>query len=260
MNRLNPKISIITPIYNSESFIGHTIESVLAQTYKNWEMLIVDDCSNDRSIEIIRDYQKVDRRIKLFYLNQNSGPGIARNKAIREAEGDIIAFLDSNDIWTPNKLEYHIQFMTEHNASFSHTSYGFIDETGNVINKTFHVSKRPIAYNDLLKRTEISCLTAMYDVKKLGKMYMPNLRHSEDYGLWLSILKTGVKSIPLDKELAFYRQVKGSLTNNKRKVLKKHWMFLYKHEKIGLFKSLYYFFRWGLNGVKKYYINKINMY
>ncbi|WP_411029407.1 glycosyltransferase family 2 protein [Spongiimicrobium sp. 3-5] len=255
----NPKVSIVTALYNSERFVSETIDAVISQTYKNWEMLIVDDCSTDNSVSIVKDYQKKDNRIKMFFLDRNSGAGVARNKAIKEAKGKIIAFLDSDDLWSPTKLERHVDFMLRNDASFSHTSYGFIDELGSTINKTFHVSKHPITYHDLLKRTEISCLTAMYDVDKVGKMYMPNLRHSEDYCLWLSILKTGVKSIPLDEELAYYRQVKGSLTNNKRKVVFKHWAFLYKNQKLGLFKSMYYFIWWALNGVKKYYISKLNL-
>ncbi|AXT57340.1 glycosyltransferase family 2 protein [Aquimarina sp. AD1] len=253
---MKPKVSIITPLYNSERFVAKAIDSVLCQTYENWEMIIVDDCSKDNSIDIVKRFQKKESRIRLFQLEENSGSGIARNKAIEESSGEIIAFLDSDDIWLPKKLELHVNFMLKNDASFSHASYGFINEDGNKINKTYHVSSRPIGYYDLLKRTEISCLTAMYNVKKIGKFYMPNLRRKQDYGLWLSILKTGVKSIPLDEELAFYRQVKGSATNNKRKLIFKHLVFLYKYQKLGVFRTIYYFTWWALNGVKKYYINR----
>ena len=249
-------VSIITPLYNSERFIPETINSVLAQTYQNWEMIIVDDCSNDNSVSIVKNYQLKDTRIKLFFLTENSGSAIARNKAIKESKGKIIAFLDSDDIWLPNKLERHVKFMIDKCASFSHTSYGFINEKGQRINKTFHVSNYPIGYSDLLKRAEISCLTAMYDAEKLGKRYMPNLRRKQDYGLWLSILKGGAKSIPLDEELAFYRQVKGSATNNKSKLIIKHIIFLYKHQNLGIFKTIYYFIWYALNGFKKYYVNR----
>jgi teichuronic acid biosynthesis glycosyltransferase TuaG len=254
MNSL--KISIITPLYNSERFIGEAIESVISQTYTNWEMIIVDDCSIDDSVKIVKEYQLKENRIKLFFLSENSGSAVARNKAIEESTGTIIAFLDSDDIWLPNKLDRHVKFMIDKDASFSHTSYGFIDESGNTISKTYRVSNYPIGYKDLLKRAEISCLTAMYNVDKLGKVFMPNLRRKQDYGLWLSILNGGVKSIPLDEELAFYRQVKGSATNNKRKLILKHIVFLYKHQNLNVFETAYYFFWYAANGIKKYYINR----
>lgn len=254
MNSL--KVSIITPLFNSERFIGEAIDSVISQTYTNWEMIIVDDCSVDDSVNIVKKYQLKENRIKLFFLSKNSGSAVARNKAIEESSGTIIAFLDSDDIWLPNKLERHVNFMIDNDASFSHTSYGFIDETGNTISKTYRVSNYPIRYKDLLKRAEISCLTAMYNVEKLGKVFMPNLRRKQDYGLWLTILKGGVTSIPLDEELAFYRQVKGSATNNKRKLIFKHIVFLYKHQNLNLFKTTYYFFWYAANGIKKYYINR----
>lgn len=252
----NVKVSIITPIYNSEKFIDKCIESVLNQTYNNWEMLLVNDYSSDNSIEIVKEYQKKDSRIKLFHLEINSGAAIARNLAIEKAEGEIIAFLDSDDVWTSKKLEIHVDFMVKNNTAFSHTSYGFIDEEGKKISKTFHVSNYPVTYKHLLKRTEISCLTAMYDVRKTGKMYMPDIRRKQDYGLWLSILKKGFVSLPLDLELAFYRQRKGSATNNKFRLIRKHYLFLNKTQGLGFLESFYYSIWWGLNGVKKYYINR----
>src|SRR5690606_3490087 len=158
--------------------------------------------------------------------------------------------------WLPKKLETHVTFMLEMKAAFSHTSYGFIDEEGKIINKTFHVSNKPIGYKDLLKRTEISCLTAMYDVDKIGKMYMPDLRVKQDYALWLSILKRGFTSVPLDEELAFYRQRKNSNTNQKSKLIIKHIKFLYKIEKLNIIETIYYTGWWAVNGLAKYYLSK----
>jgi len=248
------KVSIITPLYNSSRFVAEAIESAINQTYQDWEMIIVDDCSTDNSVDIVKQYQQKESRIKLYRLQKNSGPGTARNKAIKEAKGDIIAFLDSDDIWLPNKLEAHLNFMIQKEAAFSHTSYGYIDEEGKKINDTFHVSDYPITYTCLLKRTEISCLTAMYDVNKIGKVYMPHIRRKQDYGLWLSILKKGFCSIPLDLELAYYRQRKGSATSNKFKLILKHFKFLKDSEGLSGYKSLLYTIYWGLNGLKKYYL------
>ncbi|MCB0376731.1 MAG: glycosyltransferase family 2 protein, partial [Sinomicrobium sp.] len=123
-------VSIITPVYNSGRFLEQSITSVLNQTYQNWELRIVDDCSEDNSRQIISRYADADNRIKPLFLNKNSGAGPARNKAIELAEGAVIAFLDSDDIWLPNKLEEHVAFMKANDAAFSHTSYGFINETG----------------------------------------------------------------------------------------------------------------------------------
>ncbi len=254
MKNRNPIVSIITPVYNSSRFISATLDSVLTQTHEDWEMIVVDDASTDNSIEIINTYIQKDKRFRLFQLTHNQGQGVARNKAIKEARGRIIAFLDSDDIWKKEKLERHVAFMLKHNAAFSHTSYGYLDEEGNVIKSTYYVSKKPVTYNDLLKRTEISCLTAMYDTKYIGKMYMPDLRRKQDYALWLDILKTGVNSIPLDEELAYYRQVKGSVTSKKWNLIKEHWEFLYQREKLNIFQSCYYLLQWGLEGVAKYYL------
>jgi len=250
-----PLVSIITPVYNAETFIEASISSVINQTYPNWEMLLVDDRSKDNSVEIINRFAKEDNRIKLFQLKKNSGSGVARNHAIKEAKGTIIAFLDGDDIWLPNKLEVHVAFMIENNAAFSHTSYGYINEQGDRIGDTFHVSKKPVSYTDALKRTEISCLTAMYNASIIGKMYMPDLRRKQDYALWLSILKKGYNSIPLDKELAFYRQNSNSATSKKYKLILGHYRFLRKQEKLSIPKSIYYLIHWGAGGILKYYIN-----
>jgi len=250
---INLKVSIITPVYNSAKFIEETIESVQNQTYTNWEMIFVDDGSKDNSVEIIKNYQQGDERIRLYILDKNSGSGVARNKAILESKGEIIAFLDSDDIWVKEKLEKHVAFMVEKDAAFSHSSYGFIDEKGEIIKKTYHVSNVPVTYKKLLKRTEISCLTAMYDVRKTGKQYMPELMRKQDYGLWLSILKLGFNSIPLDQELAFYRQRRNSATSNKFKLILKHYYFLNKTQELSVFKSIYYTLYWGVNGIIKYY-------
>jgi teichuronic acid biosynthesis glycosyltransferase TuaG len=250
----NYLVSIITPLFNCEKFIYETIESVISQDYTNWEMIIVDDCSDDKSVEIVRKLISIDDRIQLIINKTNKGSGHSRNLAIKKAKGEFIAFLDSDDIWSPNKLSIHLDFMHKNNSAFSHTSYGYIDEFGNKIMSTFHVSRNPVKYTDLLKRTEISCLTAMYDVRKIGKMYMPDLRRKQDYALWLDILKLDFKSDPLDLELAYYRQRSNSNTSNKFKLIFDHWKFLRLREKIPFIKSFYYLSCWAFGGLRKYYL------
>ncbi|WP_405224908.1 glycosyltransferase family 2 protein [Dokdonia sp. Asnod1-B02] len=248
------KVSIITPVYNAERFLRETSSFVVNQTYQNWEWLLVDDCSQDNSRNILKELASKDKRIKPVFLDINGGSGPARNIAIDQASGKYIAFLDSDDFWSLNKLERHVAFMQEHDASFSHTSYGFTNEEGNRIRDTYHVSRKPVTFKDLLKRTEISCLTAMYDQEKIGKYFMPDVRRKQDYALWLSILKDGYCSIPLDEELALYRQVKGSATNNKFKLIFKHYSFLRKYAQLSRLEAIKYSIHWGLNGLKKYYL------
>lgn len=251
---MNPLVSIITPSFNSALFISETIESVKKQTYSNWELLITDDRSEDDTLQIIIRYAKDDTRIKLFQLPQNSGSGPARNNSIQNATGKYIAFLDSDDIWVPHKLEIQVRFMEENNISFSHSSYGYLDEAGNEIRKPFLVSSRPVTYKDLLKRTEISCLTAIYNQEAIGKMYMPDIRRKQDYSLWLSILKKGFVSVPQQEILAYYRQRKGSATSKKHKLIFKHYEFLRQQEKLSIFNSIKYTGWWIWNGLVKYYL------
>lgn len=250
----SPLISIITPSYNSESFISQTIDSVIRQTYTNWELLITDDCSTDNTIEIVESYIKNDSRIKLFKLEKNSGAGIARNFSINKAQGSYIAFLDSDDLWHIDKLAIQILFMQENNYFFSHTSYGYIDEEGNRIKSTLHVS-REVNYMQLLKRTEISCLTAIYNADQIGKFYMSEHARKQDYALWLAILKSGVSSFGIDEELASYRQVKNSSTSNKYKLILKHITFLKETQNLSTINAFYYTAYWMVNGFVRYFIN-----
>ena len=247
-------VSIITPTYNSLPFLHLTAKSILDQTYSNWEWCVTDDCSTDGSWEVIQKLAESDDRIKPIRLTENSGSGLARNNAIERPTGRFIAFLDSDDIWPKEKLERHIAFMLENNAVFSHTSYGYIDEQGNRIKSTFRVSSHPVTYKHLLKRTEISCLTAIYDANSIGKFYMSEHRRKQDYALWLAILKSGVKSIPLDEELAFYRQRKGSATSNKRKLIFKHIEFLRTTQGFNYPQAGYYTLFWLANGIVRYYL------
>jgi len=253
----NNLVSIVTPTFNSK-YINETIKSILNQTYLNWELLITDDCSTDgKTWKIINEYAIKDSRIKIFRLNKNSGSGLARNMSIKNACGKYIAFLDSDDIWKANKLARQVSFMQDNDAAFSHTSYGFINALGENIKKTFTVGNEPVTYNKLLKRIEIGCLTAMFDVEKIGKMYMPDIRRKQDYGLWLSILKRGYVSLPLNEELSFYRVTKGQATGNKFKLIFKHYVFLKRTERLNFFNSVYYTFLWGYNGFLKHYLSKL---
>lgn len=247
---MNNLVSIITPSYKSEKFISQTIESVLSQTYQDWEMIIVDDVSPDNSNEIIEEYKKKDNRIKLIKLEKNSGPAIARNRAIEEARGKYIAFLDADDIWYENKLEKQIKFMNERSLALTYSSYDLMDEEENGLGR--FMTKDKITYNDLLKTNSIGCLTAIYDVEKIGKVLMPNIIKRQDYGLWLKILKKVDYAEGILEPLAKYRIMKNSVSSNKLVAAKYVWKLFREVERLNIFKSFYYFCFYVYYGVKKY--------
>lgn len=249
----NIKISIITPVFNSSRFIEETAESVLNQTYNNWEWILVDDCSKDNSWEILKLLSKKESRIKIFRNSTNLMSGKTRNIAIEKSSGDYIAFLDSDDLWRKDKLELQLSFMENGKYFFSHTSYGYIDEEGRQIKSTFEVNN-VVDYKHLLKRTEISCLTAMYNAKELGKFYMSEHARKQDYALWLAILKSGTKSYGINIELAYYRQVSNSATSKKYKLILKHITFLKETQGFNNFQALYYTTYWMINGFVRYFI------
>ena len=232
-------VSIITPNYNSENFITQTIESVLNQTYTEWEMIIVDDVSSDKSVDIIQNYLKKDVRIKLIKLEENSGAAVARNTAIKNAKGRFIAFLDSDDLWNSSKLEKQITFMIEKNCSLSYSNYSLIDEEGESLD-IIKIPPKKLNYNEQLKENQIGCLTAIYDQHKIGKIYMPLIKKRQDYGLWLNILKKTNYAYKIDKNLAIYRVRKNSISSNKIEMLKYNFDLFNNHQKLSKLKSFYY--------------------
>lgn len=244
------KVSIITPVYNSEKFIRETIVSVLNQTYNNWEMIFIDDCSNDSSESIIKEYLNKDNRFKYIKLKKNSGVANARNIGIREAKGRFIAFLDSDDIWHKNKLETQVNYMINNNVSFCFSAYEVIDENSKVINQKIIPSKQIISYKDILKQNVIGCLTVVIDRNSITDLEMPKIRH-EDFATWIKILKSGQKAYCIDEVLASYRKTQKSLSGNKIKSALWTWDIYRKYEKISLPKSLFYFSNYAIKSLLK---------
>ena len=234
---MNKLISIITPCFNSERFIAETITSIQNQTYKNWELLITDDGSTDNSVKIINEFISKDSRIKLFKIN-NSGAAVARNNSIKESKGKFIAFIDSDDLWLPSKLELQVKFMETHNYNLTFTSYKRINEDGKDINSTVDCSKT-LTYDQMLTSNKIGCLTAMYNADNLGKIYMPLIRKRQDYALWLKILKKEKIAYGLTIVLSVYRIRNNSMSKNKFEMLKWNWLLFRKIEKLSFLKSLY---------------------
>lgn len=220
-------VSVITPVYNSENTILACLECVQNQFYIDFEHILVDDFSTDESAKIIKNFASKDKRIRYIRLPENSGPGIARNKGIEMAKGRYIAFLDSDDLWLPQKLEYQIEFMRKRKVPFTFTSYKVIDddnkETGEI-----RKAKSKITFKNALFYNPIGCLTAMYDTEYFGKQYMPRIRKRQDYALWLNLLKVS-DGYGIEKPLALYRDTKNSLSSNKLDLLLYQWK-LYREE------------------------------
>lgn len=238
-------VSIITPAYNCEKYIGETIESVLKQSYENWELIIVDDCSTDNTKSVVEEYIKRDKRIKYYSLDVNSGAAVARTKAMELASGEYIAFLDSDDLWMPNKLEKQISFMKANNYNFTCTSYEQVDENGNSLNKVIKAKKKT-DYNGVLLSCPVGNSTVIYNAKNLGKFVVPNIRKRNDDALWLQILKKEKYIYGMPDIVAKYRVRHDSISSNKLSLIKYHWKLYREIENLSILRSLFHICFWGL--------------
>lgn len=244
-----PFVSIIMPLYNCEEYIQESIESVRQQTYKNWELIIVDDASTDKSVNIVKQIMKEESRICFTSLNVNSGASNARNIAIKEAKGKFIAFLDSDDLWLPTKLVKQIEAMEMENILLSYGSYILIDENGN--SRGIFKAKNKVSYEDMLKTSEIGTLTMMYNADELGKYYFLEVGH-EDYVMKLQVLKKVEFAKGISEPLAKYRVLNNSLSSNKFRAARWQWKIYRDIENLSFLKSIYYFTIYTYNGLKKY--------
>lgn len=238
-------VSVITPTYNCAKFIARTIDSVMAQTYGNWEMIIVDDRSSDNTKEIVEEYIKNDSRIKYHLLEVNSGAAVARTTAMRLAQGAYMAFLDSDDVWMPDKLERQIKWMQENDYAFSCTAYEQIDEDDNLLGKTIKTVKKT-NYNRLLLDCPVGNSTVVYDVEKMGKFEVPNIRKRNDDALWLQMLKKEKYIYGMPDVLMKYRIRKNSISSNKLKVIKYHWILYREIEHLSVVRSAFHICYWCL--------------
>ncbi|MGN8646375.1 glycosyltransferase family 2 protein [Gracilibacillus sp. HCP3S3_G5_1] len=246
-------VSVITPTYNSETYIRETIESVQKQTYPNWEMVIVDDGSTDQTTSIIEAYQKEDDRIRLICLEKNQGAAVARNTAIEHAQGRYIAFLDSDDQWLPEKLERQLAFMKEHDYAFTYTGYHRVqtDGDGKIKKKEVHMPAEA-TYKQLLKSCVIGCLTVMLDREQITDIRMSSIRSRQDYALWLNLTRRGYTAYALQEALALYRVRSNSISSNKVKMAKQNWIVYRQIEKLSFLKSMWYFGHYAFLKVKAY--------
>ncbi len=243
-------VSIITPVFNSEGFIHQTIESIQCQTYTNWELILIDDCSIDNSISIIKKYSENDSRIRYFINETNSGAAISRNIGLNKSAGRFIAFIDSDDIWACKKLETQVNFMITHNYSISFTSYDLIDYKGAPLNKIIN-SVKEIDYNGYLKNTIIGMSTSMIDRSRIELFEFLNIRTRQDTYLWITLLKRGLKAYGINSVLVSYRVRNDSISSNKLKAAKQVWFLYYDLEKLGFIRSIFYFLFYVYNAFKK---------
>ena len=244
-------VSVILPNYNSEKFIRETLDSVLAQTYQNWELFAVDDCSTDGSVAIIREYAEKDGRIKLVLREKNSGVANVRNAGVQMANGKYIALLDSDDLWTADKLERQVALLEETGADLTYCSYDFIDEDGKPLGKTFKVPEKT-NFKKMLAKNVVSCSTAMVEAGLLkGHPFNPEYYH-EDYVLWMELMQIPVTVVGDKKVLMHYRQSASSRSHKKGNAAKHRWIIYRKVLKLSWIRSAWAFVRYAVNGVLKY--------
>lgn len=239
MTKLIDMVSIITPAFNAENFISKTIHSVINQTYKNWELIIVDDGSSDCTYNIIEEFAAKDNRITLIKHNKTLGASVARNTAIEKAKGNFIAFLDADDLWKSHKLETQLTFMKENKIAICYSSYELIDEQGNSLNKM--IQALPIiSYKKQLKCNYIGNLTGMYNVDILGKIYLPEITKRQDWIMWLRAIKKAGEARGIKESLAKYRIRKNAISSNKTGLLKHNYNVYRKGLKFNTIKSVTY--------------------
>ena len=245
-------ISIIVPVYNAGAYIRETISMVAAQTYGNWELLLVDDGSEDDSREKIREsMESGDARIRLIEKQQNEGAARARNTGIEASKGRYVAFLDADDLWMPDKLERELAFMKEKQAAFVFTAYEFGDEDAKRTGKVVNVPPS-LTYFKALSRTVIFTTTVMLDTERTGRelIRMPEVK-SEDTATWWKILKNGFTAYGLNEVLAVYRRPARSLSSNKLEAIRRIWNLYRKQEKLSLWYSVYNLFFWAVRATMR---------
>lgn len=248
---MQEKVSIIIPVYNAEKYIRDTVKSVQAQTYANWEMWLIEDGSADGSRQVIEELAAADPERIHVLVKENEGAAKARNYGLAQATGRYIAYLDADDLWSPDKLEKQLAYMEEKQAVFCFTGYEFANEAGEGLGKVVRVPET-LTYKEALKNTTIFTSTVIFDTNRLSrdKLEMPQIK-SEDTALWFRVLRGGVTAYGLDENLVRYRRVEGSLSANKLSALQRIWNLYRKAEGLSVPYSVYNFLFWAIRAVKR---------
>ena len=247
----NPLVSVIMPAYNSEKYIRSAIDSVLTQTYENFELILINDCSQDSTLTIMNEYAQKDGRIKVVSNKVNSGVSFSRNRTISMSRGEYVAFIDSDDIWAPEKLEKQVQLISEiPDAVLVYTASGFVLHDGHRVDYILNVPDK-ISRKELLKQNVISCSSVLVKRPCIDGVKMPSDHMHEDFATWLEILKTEKYAYGINEPLLIYRVSKNSKSSNKLKAAAMTWR-VYKHAGLNFFERLYYMQFYALRSLKKY--------
>ena len=246
-------VSVIMPIYNAEKSLAETLNSIFSQDYRNIEIILVDDCSKDNSAKMIDDYQKGHPEIVYYLQEKNMGAGAARNKALELSKGQYVAFLDSDDIWKPNKISRQIELMKVKNSPFSYTAIEMMDDKSETIKGKRNI-RETCDYKYLLHNTIIATSSVVIDRTVLGDFRMPLRRGGQDYATWLMLLRDGVVACGINEALVRYRVASGSLSSNKFKSIKQVWEIQTQDEKINKFIAAFHVMCFCFNAFKKYFM------
>ncbi len=247
----NRTVSVITPVYNAARFIAGTVESAATQTYKDIEIVLVDDCSKDNSAEIITELQKKYPNIVYHKQEKNQGAAVARNTALHLAKGRYVAFLDSDDLWLPEKIERQLALMAAKNCPFCYGAIDFMNEEGQIIKSKRNIQET-CDYKYLLHNTIIATSTVVIDRNLLGDFQMPLRRGGQDYATWLMLLRNGVVAKGINEVLSHYRISSNSLSSNKWKSIKQVWEIQTQNEKINRVNAAFNVCCFVWNALKKY--------
>lgn len=250
---MNETVSIIVPVYNAEKYIEETIRSIAAQTYTDWELLLVVDGCGDRSAQVIQQYKDAESesRLRLIVREKNQGAARARNSGLQEAKGRYIAYVDADDLWMPEKLELELRFMKEKQAAFVFSGYEFADPDGKGTGKVVHVPEQ-LDYKEALKNTTIFTSTVLFDTQRISRelLEMPDIR-SEDTALWWKVLRNGYTAYGLDRNLVLYRRPARSLSSNKLEAIRRIWNLYRRAEGLSVPYSLYNLCFWAVRAVRR---------
>lgn len=245
-----PLISVVMPAYNAESYIGEAIRSVQSQTYGNWLLFVIDDCSTDHTVEVVKEFEKTDNRIRLFRNAQNLGVAKTRNLGFEMAEGEWVALLDSDDVWYSDKLEKQLAVAQASGSEIVYCSYSLINREGQKISD--YIVPEQTSYNEMLKESVFSCSTIFLAKSIVDKnRFSPDYYH-EDLVYWLNLLKSGYTASACCEPLASYRIVEGSRSHSKVQTAKHRWVVYRKVEKLPLLKSISVFLSYTVRGLRKY--------
>ena len=246
-----PLVSVVMPAYNAAEYIEAAVTSVQRQSFTNWELIVVDDCSSDETCPFVERLARQDPRIRLYHNAQNQGTAYSRNHGLEQCRGDYVALLDSDDIWHPEKLEKQLALIQKEGADLVYTSYAIVDEHGQKRCNDFLVPSQT-DFSALLKENVIGCSTVLMTHKVTEQFLFDNTYYHEDYVLWLQMLRSGKRAVGVTDVLVDYRYHSGSRASNKLSSAKRRWTIYRSYLGLSRMKSIRYLMHYGISGLRKY--------